>query len=140
MSLQKNNKGSNGSGKGKNAPVPDIILKRFNWGAFFLSFIWGIGNRTYITFLILLSGIFAIIPIIGALVPLGMCIWFGIMGNRWAWQNKEFASIEEFERIQKNWAIAGLTISVVLTIVSVMTAIMLGSVMMEMLQTQGTIM
>lgn len=124
MALQNSRKNGNGSGMGKGSAVPDVVARKFNWGAFFLTFIWGIGNKSYITLLILLA---AVIPIL----PLGMCIWFGIMGNRWAWQNKEYSSVEEFQQIQKNWAIAGLTI------VSIMAAIILGSVMMQMLNTTG---
>ena len=106
----------NNSGKGPNTPVPDVVAKRFNWGAFLLSWIWGIGNKTYIT---LLSFVAGFIPFVGGLVVLGMQIWFGIKGNEWAWQNKRFQSIEHFHENQKKWAIAGVILSIVTTVLIV---------------------
>ena len=43
---------TNNSGAGKDSPVLDIVAKRFNWGACLLSWIWGLGNRSYITLII----------------------------------------------------------------------------------------
>ena len=40
----------NTSGLGKSSIVPDEI-KGWCWGAFFLGFIWGLSNRTYISLL-----------------------------------------------------------------------------------------
>ena len=77
----------NNSGAGPESPVLDIVSKRFCWGAFFLNWIWGLGNKTYITLLVFLVGL---IPFVGALAVFGCQIWFGIMGNRWAWQNKRW--------------------------------------------------
>ena len=95
----------NNSGAGPESPVLDIVSKRFCWGAFFLNWIWGLGNKTYITLLILLI---ASIPFVGIVAMLGCQIWFGIKGNKWAWQNKRWKSIEHFHSVQKNWAITGL--------------------------------
>ena len=47
----------NTSGQGEAADVPREII-RWNWGAFFLNWIWGIRNKTYIAF-------FCILPIVG---------------------------------------------------------------------------
>lgn len=99
--------GENNSGQGPNTPVPDIVARKFNWGAFLLSWIWGLGNNTYITLLIFATILVAWIPIIGWLISLGVCIWFGTKGNEWAWQNKRFQSVEHFHEYQKKWAIAG---------------------------------
>ena len=107
----------NNSGKGGNITVPDEVAKRFNWGAFLLSWIWGIGNSTYITFLIFVGCIVCIIPFIGIPACLGLQIWFGIKGNKWAWQNKHFESIEQFHSYQKNWAIAGIVIVCIIPII-----------------------
>lgn len=77
-------------------------LDRWNWGAFFLSWIWGIGNSTFIALL-------ALIP----LVNLVMIFVLGARGSRWAWQNRAWRDAEHFRRTQRNWAIAGLLIWVV---------------------------
>ncbi len=83
----------NTSGQGALATVPEEI-KKWNWGAFFLSWIWGIGNKTYIALLCL-------IPYVGFV----MAIVLGVKGNEWAWRNKQWESIEQFQRVQKKWAI-----------------------------------
>ncbi len=73
------------------------VLKRFNWGAFLLNWIWGIFHKKYITLLIFPA---MVIPFIG---PLVISVWFGIMGNKWAWNSKDWNSIEEFNESQKFW-------------------------------------
>lgn len=74
------------------------ILKRWNWGAFFLGFVWGIGNKLPFTLVEIL------IP-----PPLGLFwrIFLAIKGDKWAWQKKDWPSIEDFRRTQRLWAIFG---------------------------------
>ncbi len=88
----------NSSGQGKSAVIPDEIRK-WNWGALFLNLIWGLGNRTYIALLCL-------IPIVGVV----MAFVLGAKGNKWAWQNKRWKSIEHFKRVQKIWSWVGLAV------------------------------
>ena len=114
----------NTSGNGQAAVLPEE-LKGYNWGAFLLSWIWGIGNKTYIT---LLSFLVAFIPFIGCLAALGMNIWFGFKGNEWAWQNKHFESIEHFKSNQKKWTIAGIIVTIVSIIVWIFFAMIIGAV------------
>jgi Cytochrome oxidase complex assembly protein 1 len=78
------------------APVPPEI-DRWNWGAFLLSWIWGIGNNTLIALL-------AFIPLVGFV----MMFVLGAKGSAWAWSNKRWESVEHFKRVQRNWAIAGV--------------------------------
>lgn len=72
-------------------------VKRWNWGAFFFTWIWGIGNGVLISLI-------ALIPA----ASLIMAIVLGIKGGEWAWQTGRFASIEEYQKKQKAWAIWGL--------------------------------
>lgn len=72
-------------------------IRRFNWGAFLLNWIWGVMHKKYITLLILPA---SIIPFIG---PLALAIWFGIKGNQWAWESQEWKSTKEFNESQENW-------------------------------------
>ena len=72
-------------------------LDKFNWGAFLLNWIWGVMHKKYITLLIFPA---SIIPFIG---PLVMSIWFGIAGNKWAWESKNWNSVEEFNESQTLW-------------------------------------
>jgi hypothetical protein len=113
----------NTSGNGQAAVLPEE-LKGYNWGALLLSWIWGIGNKTYIT---LLSFLVAFIPFIGGLAALGMNIWFGFKGNEWAWQNKHFESIEHFKSNQKKWTIAGIIVTIVSIIVWIFFAMVIGA-------------
>ena len=87
---------TNNSGQGKNSPVVSIVSDRFNWGAFFFGWFWGIFNRSLIT-LIEIPACF--VPFIGGILVLALSIWFGVEGNKWAWQNKKWESIEEFRRL-----------------------------------------
>lgn len=77
-------------------------LDRWNWGAFFLNWIWGIGNSTFIALL-------ALIPFVNII----MIIVLGARGSRWAWQNRAWRDAEQFRKTQRNWAIAGLVVWVV---------------------------
>ncbi len=70
----------NPSQGGVNGPLPSE-LTGWNWGAFLMSWIWAIGNKTYIGLLALLSPISLIVSIV-----------LGVKGNEWAWKNRKFES------------------------------------------------
>ncbi|MGZ8158053.1 MAG: cytochrome c oxidase assembly factor Coa1 family protein [Methylobacter sp.] len=82
----------NTSGQGKKAIVPPEI-DSWNWGAFLLNWIWGIGNNTYIALLMF-------VPFVNFIMPFVL----GVKGSAWAWQNKEWESIDHFKAVQKKWA------------------------------------
>lgn len=84
------------SGMGKNSVVPDEI-KGWNWGAFLLNWIWGIGNSTFIAFLMFVP-----------LVNIVMLFVLGAKGSEWAWRNRTWRDIEHFKSTQKKWRNAGL--------------------------------
>jgi hypothetical protein len=73
-------------------PIPDGV-KGWNWGAFMLTWIWGICNGTLISLLALIPGVHFI-----------MMFVLGIKGNEWAWANKNWDSVEQFHRAQRKWA------------------------------------
>lgn len=75
---------NNTSGLGKAAQVP-IEIKKWNWGAFFANWIWGIGNRTY-------SALLTLIPLVGWIFAFVL----GVKGSEWAWQNKRWKSVDHF--------------------------------------------
>ncbi len=82
----------NTSGQGNSAIVPAEI-KRWNWGAFLLNWIWGIGNNTLIALLVF-------VPLLGIVMPFVV----GAKGSAWAWQNKKWDSVEQFRTVQRQWA------------------------------------
>jgi len=88
-------------------------VKRWNWGAFLLSWIWGLGNKTYIALL-------SLIPV----VNLVMIFVLGAKGSAWAWKNKQWESAEQFTRVQGLWTafglglLAGYIIALILVVVA----------------------
>ena len=88
----------NTSGQGERAFVPPEI-RRWNWGAFLLNWIWGIGNDTYIALL-------TMIPLVNIVMPFVL----GAKGSEWAWRNKRWRDVAHFKRVQRNWAIAGVVV------------------------------
>jgi hypothetical protein len=92
------------SGMGPNTPVPPEIVG-WNWGAFLLTWIWGIGNNVWIS-LIALAGV---VPYVGWIASLTMMIILGLRGNEWAWQQKKWESIEHFRKNQRTWMWWGIS-------------------------------
>lgn len=72
-------------------------VKGWSWGGFFLSFIWAIPNKTWI-------GLLALVPVIGLPIP----FLLGIKGREWAWRNRQWDSVEHFNRVQRQWAVWGV--------------------------------
>lgn len=105
-----------------NTVVPAEVANHFNWGAFTLSWIWGLGNKTYIT---LLSLALSFIPSTGAILFFIVDFIFGLNGNKWAWQNKKWESVEHFHEVQKKWASWGIALMLIPKFAVVM-AILLG--------------
>ena len=55
--------GQNTSGTGQSAILPPE-LRGWNWGAFWLTWIWGIRNKTYIAFLSFIPFVSVVMPFI----------------------------------------------------------------------------
>ena len=118
------------SGMGPDTPVPPEI-KGWNWGAFLLTWIWGIGHNVWISLLALLS----IIPYVGWIAGLIISILLGIRGNEWAWQRKKWDSIEQFKQVQRKWmwwgisAVAFYILLVLAVTVLIISLVMIGRTM-----------
>jgi hypothetical protein len=82
----------NTSGEGAGAQIPPGV-KGWSWGAFFLNWIWSIGNRTWI-------GLLALVPYVGFI----MAFYLGFKGREMAWRNKRWDSIEHFNEVQRSWS------------------------------------
>ena len=105
-----NLKTENTSGQGNASVVPPEV-QRWNGGAFFLTWIWAIGNRLWIWALIgIIASALSLIPSDNT-VALGaaytyqivVSIVLGLKGNKWAWQSKKWNSVEQFQRTQRKW-------------------------------------
>lgn len=76
-----------------------VEATRWNWGAFLLTWIWGIGNQVWISLLMF--------------IPFFNLIWWivlGAKGSQWAWKKGHWKDVAHFKRVQRNWAIVGLCI------------------------------
>ena len=101
----------NTSGLGELATVPEEV-KGWNWGAFVLTWIWGICNGVLIALL--------------SLIPLFNFIWafvLGVKGNEWAWRNKKWDSVEHFKSTQRSWNIAGIVLFAISIVVGCLAVV-----------------
>ena len=94
----------NTSGAGKGTAVPKEA-RGLSWGGFFLNWIWGLFNGTYIALL-------ALIPLVNIFVV----FWLLFKGREMAWQNKRWDSVEHFNKVQRRWGLAGLILFVLLIV------------------------
>jgi len=86
----------NTSGQGTHALVP-VEVDRWNWGAFLMHWMWGLGNNTMIALLMW-------VPLVNLVMPFVL----GAKGSAWAWRNKRWDSVDHFRRVQRIWAVIGL--------------------------------
>ncbi len=90
---------SDASQRNPPAEIPAEI-DRWNWGAFLLTWIWGVGNGVLISLLVF-------VPFFGILI---MPFVLGAKGSAWAWRNRRWDSVEHFKRVQRLWAIWGVVV------------------------------
>lgn len=83
-------------------------VKKWNWGAFLLTFIWGVGNGVYVSLLAMIPGINLI-----------MAVVLGIKGNEWAWRKNKCLTITEFKKQQRLWAKWGVVSIIIITIAAI---------------------
>ena len=82
-----------------------------------LTWIWGIGNRVWISLVCL-------IPIV--LVQLVFAIFLGAKGNEWAWRSKRWDGIEHFRRTQRTWRNWAIGVLVVVGTISFIVSFVIG--------------
>lgn len=96
-------------------------LRGFNWAAFLLGTIWGLGNGVIIAVLVNFAGIAALWFSTQSADPtkwMGFAAWvvanvfIGYKGNEWAWRARKWQSAEHFRRVQQNWLLWAVVASV----------------------------
>jgi Tfp pilus assembly major pilin PilA len=87
-------------------------IKGWSWGAFFLNWVWAIGNRTW-------WGLLAVIPYVGFIVA----VWLGFKGREMAWKNRKWDSVEHFNRVQKKWSQWGVGLVIGIGLIGILAAI-----------------
>ena len=107
---------NNTSGQGKDSEIP-IEIQGWNWGAFLLSWIWGIGNNTYRAFWVFFP-----------FVNFFMIIALGLKGNEWAWRHRKWESVEHFKQVQRKWAKGGLIFIGIMLLLALVLVFGIGSI------------
>ena len=86
----------------------------WSWGAFFLSLIWGLFNRVWISLLML-------VPFVNWV----MMFVLAIKGKEWAWKAGNWRSVRHFRRTQHNWSIAGWIYFLIIVLLYILSFIMI---------------
>jgi len=107
VSYSKGETQQNNSGMTSSSIAPAKV-KGWSWGAFIFVWLWGIPNKSFLT-------LFTLVPYVGILWRFAC----GAKAKEWAWQNKKWNSIEEFNRVQKAWDIAAVLTIIALVLVSI---------------------
>ena len=93
--------------------LPKDPIAKFNWGAFFGTWIWGLFNKSYKTLLMLL------LWFTPAAIP--FAIICGIKGNEWAYKNKNYETPEQLHKSQAKqaiiWTIIWPIVSIIFTVI-----------------------
>ena len=134
VNLRKQSGGAGGSGAGSassaDEDMPQEIRRcRFNWGAFFLTPIWLLFHGR-IAIGLLLIGLSIVLNLAGQVSPLMglltipiflvIAIYFGTQGYKIAWSGSGiYDTVEDVKRRERNWAIVGLIIFVVLFVLRI---------------------
>ena len=80
-------------------------IEKWNWGAFFCSWLWGAFNGIYWPlFIILIAGV----PYIGQVCSLCLCVYLGLNGSKMAWRTGKYKTFERFKKSQRIWTIGGI--------------------------------
>lgn len=111
-------------------PIPiepiNKYLKRWNWGAFILNCIWGLGNKLYvlsIAAIITILILFLTIQPLGAVLLIGFAIFLGFKGNELAWnKRKPEMTFDDFKSIQQKWCIAGIILLACIVLIAALSS------------------
>ena len=100
----------------RNAKELPLAAKKYNWGPLCASVIWGFYNGMPKSLIIAIILLFfcSLIPSIGILASFcnfALLLWAGTKGNQWAWNYKNWNSVEEFNKHQNKWVIYPILIS-----------------------------
>ncbi len=124
-------KRDNNSGEGEEAP--ESIAYKFNWGAFLFNWIWAVKYRKW---WLLSIPVMLFVPY--GFIPAGvLCLWAGMKGNQWAWEEVQYKNEEDFHESQRLWVKAWLGLLSVFVIIGLM---ILGSMpKQKQVETQETV-
>lgn len=90
-------------------------LNKWNWGAFYFGWLWGVCNGVYWPLIIL-------IPYLGQIAALVICFILGANGSRYAWE-KFSGTAAEFDAKQESWANAAGICFIITIIIGIIAGI-----------------
>lgn len=102
-----------------------VQFRGFNWAAFLLGTIWGLGNGVLLAILVNLAGYAALwfsTRSTDSVKWMGFAAWVianlinGYKGNEWAWRARKWQSAEHFRRVQQGWLLWAVVTSVIVMI------------------------
>ncbi len=113
--------GINTSGMKSTVP-PEIAALKWNWGAFFLPFLWTANHKMAWGWGIFVLGLFMRLPsLLGgffALLYFAAAVYVGLKGHTLGWQNRHFeGGFPQYIAVQKRWLAWGLAIFVLSVLV-----------------------
>ena len=91
-------------------------LRGFNWGAFFLQWIWGIRHKVTWAWWSLIPGVNIVIAFM-----------LGFRGQELAWKNCQWKSEVEFDNTQLEWTRWGIGVFVIFLVLCMLAAVLLVS-------------
>ncbi len=111
---------------GQKGDVPAELQGGWNWGAFFLDWLWLLNHNraAWGVGLLVFYIVQQFIPFIGIL-GLGAKIFLGINGNRIGWQNRRFQSIDDFRACQNVWTKWGVALLIAVIVLAALVAVVL---------------
>ncbi len=84
-------------------------LDKWNWGAALLSWIWALAHHKF-GYAFLFFTLSRLPDYWGGAATLISMVVFGVYGNQWAWEEKQWKSLDEFIVTQKTWAKWGVVL------------------------------
>ena len=85
----------------------DQETQKWNWGAFFCTWIWAVYHKLYWPLAIVVVGC---IPYLGQVAVLVLSVYLGYTGSEKAWNSGRYDTFEAYKSAQKKWAIAGIVV------------------------------
>jgi len=103
-----------------NLPKPQpVCINRWNWGAFYFGWLWGVCNGVYWPLIVF-------IPYLGQVAALIISIILGANGSRYAWE-KFTGTATEFDARQDSWANAAGICFIITIIIGVIAGIVIAA-------------
>lgn len=133
----------------KNNPEDMVIireLKRFNWGAFCLNWIWGACNGVFDKFIVcfVLWLLFMILIVFNmSLAELAFAgfvaaaIYSGMKANLWVYEAKKVTDFQKFIKVQKNWAKAAVIVLIIIVLFVIASIVYVSYIVLSVFSPSG---